>query len=990
MDEESKLRCVACDRMSGYKRQTHRLVRAKEGDTTSILIPIQLTKPHECLLSTLKRIETLKKSKSIDDQLYNSWMSENANNYQLGNSEACMRLWDEFTKYKCKRQMSKHHEEVKWTNHKQAVELKKCKHHKCLYVKINWSLIKTKEDLKVLNTIWRWSSDADHAKTNVSAADMIWHMKQRDWCRSLYDKWSHLFSTNLYNITACALLFHLVGNPVAIKVFALLDKNKFCCLDIDDYKGVFKALSVAIRRTGHWPNGDAATLEEVTGAAGWELAIGRSMNKTDWEEEKRKRVDCYIPLGRPMSGKKTVETNSEYCADLRTELSAIMRELVGRPNRRESWPDYVEDRQSWCSSGSTGGKRLKVSDDEFVRLNKHSYFENLTKEEMIAWLDEEPVTRATASEKFELGKSRAIYGTQPEDYVISSYVLDGIESNLHKVEGVESGLLGQDFIATMIRRCAAVESEGTECTMIDYADFNYQHTLLAQSLVFETLAEVLIVMNHHPDKIKACQWVAKALLNQECRFPGVDTKYYKILQGMFSGCRATNFINTLLNVAYFRVANKWVGNNLHIHPVKLHNIHQGDDVWISNQSRLWAMAVFETMQASGLIFQPSKQMFDICRGEFLRVVYTMEGCRGYIGRSVGTTIMKPIQGTEVTSPSERAVALNSQVMILKRRGMTDLGCELIWEAIVPYSARSKLPSGALTIPVSYLTKSYLDNGLDLGYPGTAAARSNRVAPIPIMQLGSKLLEEKIDCNMSKDWVNILSRKVKTSLKYEDLVVALHRSNVTDSLRTEDRMQCIRKLEKGLRTWLKDSDFGSVTRNRAIYAETLKGNGADAVFKLALADLSANLYGKHTPRNQSMVGNILRAISSGPFKSLSNTMIATGLGTLKAAEVAIMANTNATLRCNAMQALEVIRRRCNDEVASCCLDGIRAGATKYEAEFHPTILSWIQERSLGVSIQKAISIGITGRDELMDLVADDFDCHIRSAREIGKLKQISFY
>nr|UUV42583.1 MAG: RNA dependent RNA polymerase [Vaasa totivirus] len=733
-----------------------------------------------------------------------------------------------------------------------------------------------------------------------------------------------------------------------------------------------------------------ASLEEVTGAAGWELSIGRSMNKTDWEEERTKRVNRYIPLGPPTVSPKSEITNSEYCITLKEQLGIIMRQLVTKPRRRDSWNDYVEDRQSWCSSGSTGGKRLKLSTDESVRLNKHAYFEILTKEEMISWLDSTPVTRATASEKFELGKSRAIYGTQPEDYVISSYVLDGIETQLHRVDGVESGLLGLDFIATMVRRCSAVETDGTECTMIDYADFNYQHTLQAQSLVFQVLSEVLKVMNHHPDKIRACNWVADALLNQECRFPGQEAIYHKIKQGMFSGCRGTNFINTLLNLAYFKVAQNWVSNKLHLSPIALHNIHQGDDVWISNRSRLWAMAVFETMQSTGFIFQPSKQMFDVCRGEFLRVVYTSEGCRGYIGRSVGTTIMKPIQGTEVTSPSERAVALNSQIMILKRRGMSDRGCELVWDAIVPYSARSKLPNGALTIPVSYLTKSYLDNGLDLGYPGTAAARSAQVKSIPIMQLGSKVLENEVASNMSKDWANILSRKVKDTLKYDDLVESLHKSNITDSLRTEDRIQCIRKLEKALRDWLKESNFGSVQRNRALYQDLLKGDRGDSVFELTLTELSANLFNKHTEREHSTVGSILRAISSSPFKSLSNTMIATGLSTIKAAQIAILANNSINVRTEAMQGLNAIRSKCGDDIAASLLDGIRAGATKYETEFHPTVLSWVQERALTVSVRKALDKGITGRDEMVELVAADFDCYIRSAREVGKLKQISLY
>lgn len=71
---------------------------------------------------------------------------------------------------------------------------------------------------------------------------------------------------------------------------------------------------------------------------------------------------------------------------------------------------------------------------------------------MAAWLDEEPEMVTTVSVKFEMGKARAIYGTQPQDYSISSYVLDGVESKLFNVEEVESGLVGQDFIATMIRR----------------------------------------------------------------------------------------------------------------------------------------------------------------------------------------------------------------------------------------------------------------------------------------------------------------------------------------------------------------------------------------------------------------------------------------------------------------------------------------------------------------------------------------------------------
>lgn len=314
---------------------------------------------------------------------------------------------------------------------------------------------------------------------------------------------------------------------------------------------------------------------------------------------------------------------------------------------------------------------MKLNNGTSVSMNKHAYFEHLTTEEMTAWLDSEPRVVATASEKYEMSKARAIYGTQPIAYSIASYVLDGIEDRFHNVDGVESGLVDLDYVVAIARRLQNVRKDKrTECTMIDYSNFNYQHTLQAQSLVFELLADSPELIRYQPDKVRACRWVRDALLNQWCKFPGIRRSEKRVSQRMFSGCRGTNYINTKLNVTYYRVAKRWVEEALRVTPINALNIHQGDDVWITNESRLWAIAMYESMSASGLIFQASKQMFDVNQGEFLRVVYTAQGCQGYLARAVGTLIMKPIQNTDVVSPAERANALNSQIIILLRRGFT--------------------------------------------------------------------------------------------------------------------------------------------------------------------------------------------------------------------------------------------------------------------------------------------------------------------------------
>nr|WCJ14331.1 MAG: RNA-dependent RNA polymerase [Aedes japonicus totivirus 1] len=989
LTSDAVLGCLRCGRVKGPSTNSERLVRAFPNDATSILIPTTLSRPHECLLSTLKTIDHHYRLGLIPTKLFDEWMSANGTTYQMGNSKACMRLWDEAKQLPVKRVHSDHCNNI-MVPANSAVSLVQCKYHSGTYVKISWSRLKRKEDIKCLDEVWKWSSAADQAKTNVSAADLIWHMSSRSWCRSLFDQWSRYFNTNLYNVTVSAMLIHLTGNPSGITVFKYLESNRFCCISVDNYKDIFKTFSVALRRTGHWPDGKKASLDEVTQCAGWELAVGRSMNRSDWVDEQRKRTEAVIPLGSPLIREKTDKTNQEYCVRLKHHLEQIMSELVDRSKRCVSWTEYVEDRQSWCSSGSTGGKKLKLDDSKAIRLNKHAYFETLTKEEMVAWLDQEPCIVATASEKFEMGKARAIYGTQTEDYSIAAYVLDGIEAKLYNVDGVESGLVGHDFIATMIRRCSAVERAGTECTMIDYADFNYQHTLLAQSLVFSTLAEVLGKRGYHSDKVRASLWISNALMNQWCKFPNKGATKLRVTQGMFSGCRGTNFINTLLNVAYFRQAREWTEQQYGLQPIDLHNVHQGDDVWISNKSRLWAMVIFEVMQATGFVFQSAKQMFDVCRGEFLRVVYTQDGCQGYLGRSVGTLIMKPIQGTDVNSPSERAVAVNSQIMILKRRGLTDRGCELVWDAIVPYAARSKLPSGAITIPVSYLNKSYLDGGLDLGYPGTAARPSNTVSSIPVMELGSKVLEEAVPSNMARDWANILSRSIKSSIKYDDLVEALHQANITDSLRSEDRTLSLRKMERRLRTWMGDSDFGTVCRTRGAYDELKIGDTADVTFKRELKELCSNLFRKRTKFKPSLIDTLMRALGTSPFKSVSNAMICTGLKVLPAAEVAILSNADKRIAARGIEVLTTLRTKCGDEVARAALDGWRAGATAFEAEIHPVILSWIQNKSLEATMKTIIAEKMQSGRQVEELIAHDFQRYVRAVIEDGRLVQISKY
>lgn len=964
------------------------MVRIIPKDTTTITVPKSLQVPHRCLLSNLKVVQHLYDSKHMPHDRFDNWFAKNSETYQLGNSELCMKLWDEVATYK---RTVKEYDVDKLKDllaNSKIYNFSVCAKHNVPRIRINWSQIKNKNDNRLADEIWKYSSPADENKSSVSVSDLIWHISQHSWAIELITPWLAYFSPQLSNVTIAALLIHAFGNPVARCNLRIMSKYSYCCLSSTDYQGVFKSLSTALRRTGHWENGKRATLAEVTGCASWELAIGRSGNLSNWVKEKEERTQTLIHLAMPDQLPRNENTTKQYCAKLSEHLDGIFNELVKPPTKQESWVEYVENRQSWCSSGSTGGKKLRLPDGSQVRMNKHAYFETLTTDEMVAWLTTEPRVDAVASEKFEMGKSRSIYGTTTIEYVISSYVLDGIEPHLSNVDGLEAGLVGLDFLATMIRRVHASSKDNAECTMIDFANFNLQHPLEAQSLVFSRLAAALKRRGYHDDKVVASTWVADGLKNQWCKFPQDHGQSVQIVQGMFSGCRGTNAINTILNLAYFRVSQEWVKENFDLMPVNLHNIHQGDDVWITNESRLWAVAMYECMQASGFIFQPSKQMFDRSRGEFLRVVYTKDGCMGYLARAIGTTIVKPIQNTDVVGPAERAIALNDQIMILRRRGLSLAGSELLWNAIVPYAARSKLPNGALTIPVSYLKKSYLDGGLDLGPPETAAARSDRVARIPSLTLGSKVLESALPTNMAEAWANRLSRKLKQPIKYDSIVQSLHRANVTDSLRNEDRTLCLRGLEKDLRTWLSKLSTGVVKRDRQTYEALLAGEYGQKTFIDMLKILGRNELLKKTSGQHGPVDCVHQAVGASPFKSVNNAMVATGLGEADALILALSLCPNVTLMNQALTLVTALKTNCSESIMLAVVSGLAAGATKYQCEFHPIVLSWVQTWSMKAALTRILNGNVMDRPTAELIVSEEMDKHVRSARLDGTLLALS--
>lgn len=992
--------------------QCYRLIKTKGVNINSVenitgrpILEFLWEYPHECLFTILHAVQTMYLYNWMSDELFEKWMGLNTKGYQIGLNDKLLALWDERLTV------------VREANHKVDIvktpsdlgnwddgpaikamgyATRVCnvgKRHE--HVEIRWSKVKSRRHVKDLNSIFPWSSDADKSHTSVDVASLIYWVtrqpgevqgKLQERLKSALD----CLPVGAANVTVSAWLMAAAGLDPVEKLFALVAKDKVCGMPSAVYAKYWKCVSTALRRTSRWPDGGHATLAEVTSCSYFELPTGRSVNISDWTEERKKRTECVVNLRPPLCEAEPNElSNGMYLQLLRVELDVIMRQLIRSSDIWPTWEVAVKTRQSWVSAGSSGGARIMV-EGQNERLNKQAYFETISKEEMLTWLESEPAIRAVASEKFEMGKARAIYGTLPTDYAIMSYVIGSSERKLWRVDGVESGLSGLDEVMCVVRRAQVAATQGTECTMIDYADFNYQHTLPAQALVFSTMADRLREVRANPDVVRACDWCAKALLNQWCTYPNIAGPV-RITQGMFSGCRGTNFLNTLLNVAYMRVASNEVKRHLNIEAVHFYNIHQGDDVWISNRSRLWAASLYLTLQKSGLIFQAGKQMFDRQRGEFLRVVYTKEGAQGYPVRAIGSLIISPVQSTEVHAAQDKAAALCSQIHLLYRRGVNKIACAWIWDAVVRHALSVTLPEGAgVAIPLRIAAANSAGGGLELGPPGRMGNFAVPVPIIPKLEAHTRVMEQAVARNMTGDWIEHISNIVQQSMNVEKVADGIHQANVSGSLRNKDKQAGLRGYEKQLKAWVAKlpRQAGSLWQPLAVHQ--LPGTMLSLTLQRKLDCIPQSSARKYGWEGRGAIDRVLAAIASGPFRDVNTVQQAMNMGIVEAAKYAIALCSSQRLRAEATAVVASVEMACSPEVLARILSGVGGVSRPWEAIFNPIILSWASKCAADLAIYDAAGRGIKTSMQWDAILLEKRDIVLKMLLEDGTMVKLSHF
>lgn len=229
------------------------------------------------------------------------------------------------------------------------------------------------------------------------------------------------------------------------------------------------------------------------------------------------------------------------------------------------------------------------------------------------------------SAKEEHGKTRAIYGCDSRSYFTFDYLLRPIEAVWRNANTLlDPGRLPQTLMYERLRRNAGLRY------MLDFDDFNSQHTLEAMKMVIEVACESA------PRHVR--EWCIESWDNMYVHYgTGTDAKSARMVGTLPSGHRATTFVNTILNAAYCLYASSDYMSGLR-------SFHCGDDVVVFGDNAVVSKFIRE-VDSSPFRVNPSKQSVGTEVGEFLRVSFLKEYAGGYGARGIASLV----SGNWVTS-----------------------------------------------------------------------------------------------------------------------------------------------------------------------------------------------------------------------------------------------------------------------------------------------------------------------------------------------------
>lgn len=329
--------------------------------------------------------------------------------------------------------------------------------------------------------------------------------------------------------------------------------------------------------------------------------------------------------------------------DLRAACYRLLRDeishgenglLVDFPTYEEHW----ESRWAWAVNGAHSGHVSRnyaraPKPPGMLREHRRAWLESVDSDPRVGW---DGHTYVSVSPKIESGKTRAIFACDTVSYLAFEHLLGPVERRWrHKnviLDPGKGGHVGMSF------RTRAARNRSGVSMMLDYDDFNSQHSTRAMQILIEVLCDLTGYPRH----------LADVLIHSF----DVSDIYYgaqyigRALGTLMSGHRGTTFINSCLNRVYLDLV---LGRDILDNAVAL---HVGDDVYFGVTTYKLAGTVCRLLSESKLRMNPIKQSVGHVSTEFLRNAASGRSTRGYLARGVAGVIAGNWTSDLTLSPAE--------------------------------------------------------------------------------------------------------------------------------------------------------------------------------------------------------------------------------------------------------------------------------------------------------------------------------------------------
>eukprot|EP01062_Namystynia_karyoxenos_P032122 TRINITY_DN23726_c0_g1_i2.p2 TRINITY_DN23726_c0_g1~~TRINITY_DN23726_c0_g1_i2.p2 ORF type:complete len:964 (+),score=331.88 TRINITY_DN23726_c0_g1_i2:3624-6515(+) len=485
-----------------------------------------------------------------------------------------------------------------------------------------------------------------------------------------------LAPANQRNSIITGLLLVLLINPDAFDIFKWVEIVRLPALNVPAYVKVGKALEQYMRVSRRWIDDTPLNMEQLAHRMALATFCGRMDNRVDPLSEvlvRSTHLHSEPKLAAPSHTQFRYTRNSA----LRRVMNDVYETIYSavRPGLRRftmTLEEYYSIIIDLISNGSALGYKKTINiggRPVTVRLSKRQLFEDDPK--MLDRIKERlagtPLWHSTLVDKFELVKRRALYPSAPEDYFLTAFLIDGLNSQINNNPEFATGSKKLAAFSGLIEQLESARDHLIAC--IDFTGFNEDHDLLILSAIFLFAARFKAFYAHSDEAFTAYNqvgdWLAEAVLNSAWYDP-VHHNYWACVVGMFSGIVTTTDNNNLINHAWSTMAredlSRWFGIN-----TAFKRRFAGDDSWNALSGELEWVLLCGLISSYGPRIEASKQLGLLQAGEFLRAYYTADFMVGQLTRLMGALMLKAPSGRAAVCPLERLAALESQQLHLLRR-----------------------------------------------------------------------------------------------------------------------------------------------------------------------------------------------------------------------------------------------------------------------------------------------------------------------------------